>query len=537
MPITVADAVSLPELQRGDPEILSDRRFDEEIRWVHIGDVPDLTGLLQGGELVLTTGAALANWPQRYLEGLAESGAVGVVVELGTMLPRLPPAVARIARAQDLALVVLHRTVRFVEVTEAVHRRIVAEQYDAVEFDRRAHETFTDLSMKRASVAAIVDAASRMLDEPVVLEDLAHRVLAVAASGQSDTASVLTDWERRSRRVAGATGVAERWLSTTVGPSGESWGRLIIPRTPSSAGRARTVLERAAVALALHRMIERDRTGLQQRAQSGLLDDVLEGRITAERDISARAHALGLRHAEAYVPLAIRIGSTRPDTDPIDAQRRHSADLEAIAHGVHAAGHSALFTSRSNGDIGAIAAVSATTPTTGDPLLGVAESIRAAAHRIDDAADCVVAAGTPRGHVADAILGLDDAAHVAEVATAMSGPRRSLYRAADVRLRGLIAVLKDDPRVQAFAETELRPVLAGTPDSLDLLREYLRVQGNKAALAQRLHISRPALYKRLRALEATLGADLGDGESMLSLHVAVLIHDVRSGHSYRTYER
>jgi purine catabolism regulator len=177
MIITVADIVRLPVLQAGEPEILSSRRFDEPIRWVHVSDMADLSTLVQGGELVLTTGAALRADPARYLRGMAQAGVLGVVVELGGH--QLPAGTGTIAEQFDLALVALHRQVRFVEVTEAVHRMIVTDQFDRVDFDRRVHETFTDLSMKRASVGGIVDAAAAMLDEPVVLEDLAHRVLAV----------------------------------------------------------------------------------------------------------------------------------------------------------------------------------------------------------------------------------------------------------------------------------------------------------------------------------------------------------------------
>ena len=40
------------------------------------------------------------------------------------------------------------------------------------------------------------------------------------------------------------------------------------------------------------------------------------------------------------------------------------------------------------------------------------------------------------------------------------GETRPYFRAADIRLRGLLALLRDDPRVQRFAETELKSLLA-----------------------------------------------------------------------------
>ncbi|MFL6051498.1 MAG: helix-turn-helix domain-containing protein, partial [Actinoallomurus sp.] len=47
----------------------------------------------------------------------------------------------------------------------------------------------------------------------------------------------------------------------------------------------------------------------------------------------------------------------------------------------------------------------------------------------------------------------------------------------------------------------------------------------KVLTAQRAHLSRPALYERLRRIERVLGADLEDVESCASLHVALLALD------------
>jgi purine catabolism regulator len=521
MPLTVADVVSLPVIQAGRPEVLSKCRWDEQIRWVHVSDVADLSGLLQGGELVLTTGIALRRSPARYLRRIADGGALGVIAELDAPLPKTAAAAAA---SVNVALVVLHREIKFVEVTEAVHRRIVAEQFDAVAFDRRVHATFTDLSMKRVSTPGIVTAAARILDEPVVLEDLAHQALAVAP-GPETTAALLDDWEYRSRRVS-----AERdgWAMSPVGPRGEEWGRLVVPRPPADASRAKMVLERAAAALALNRMIERDRSGLHQQAQSGLIDDVVRGRVTDEREIAARAYGLGLRKTARYHPVVVRTEDASTGSDPVAGQRRNVRLLDAVAHTVNASGHTGLFTIRGDGEIGAVVALSATRDKAWTAL---GSDVAREVARVDGGQRSVLAVGESSGSIADAIVGIADAAHVAEAALAMGGERRPFYRTSDVRLRGLISLLQDDPRVQAFAETELKALLTaentGSPTDFKVLREYLRLGGNKVALAAELGISRPALYKRLSAIEQKLGVDLADAESMASLHVAMLVLDVR----------
>ncbi|MEH3142676.1 MAG: PucR family transcriptional regulator [Mycobacterium kyogaense] len=529
MPLTVSEVVALPVVQQGDPEVLSDQRWAETIRWVHGSDLADLSSLLQGGELVLTTGKALARHPRKYLRGLADAGALGVIVEVGTQVPALPAGVGAIAEELALALVVLHRTVRFVEITEAVHRRIVAEQYDEVAFDRRVHETFTELSMKRASLGGIVDAAAQILAEPVVLEDLSHQALAVSAGIPAD---LLDNWERRSRRSPGRTGQAEPWAVTGVGPRTQQWGRLVVPRAPADEHRAKMVLERAAAALAMHRMIEQDRTGLQHQAQSGLIDDVLRGRLTDERELAARAQALGLRRVSRYLPATVRAERPSPSSDPVAGHRRAIAFLEAVAHTVNASGHTGLFALRGDSEVVMILALKDSRATDA-ALAALGARLREEVRRVDGATASVLALGPPAEQIADAVSGLAEAAHIAEVALAQGDRHRPYFRAADVRLRGLLSLLRDDRRVQQFAETELKSLLSedlpNTPTNLTVLREYLRLAGNKAALAERLHMSRPALYKRLAAIRAAVGVDLDDGESMTSLHVALMIVDGATG--------
>ncbi|TRW81528.1 PucR family transcriptional regulator [Mycolicibacterium sp. 018/SC-01/001] len=529
MPLTVGDVIALPAVQQGEPEVLSAQRWTETVRWVHGSDLPDLSSLLQGGELVLTTGKALARHPRKYLRGLADAGALGVIVEVGTQVRALPAGIGAIAEELGLALVVLHRIVRFVEITEAVHRLIVAEQYEEVAFDRRVHETFTELSLKRASRTTIVDAAAQILDEPVVLEDLSHQAVAVS-SGVS--AEVLDNWERRSRRSPGRGGQAEPWAVTGVGPRAQQWGRLVVPRAPADGHRAKMVLERAAAALAMHRMIEQDRTGLQHQAQSGLIDDVLRGRLTDERELTARARALGLRPAARYLPATVRAERTEPAADPVAGHRGAIAFLDAVAHAVNGAGHTGLFSLRGDSEVAMVLAMR-DSRATDTALAALGDRLRDQVRRVDGVTASVFALGPPGDQIADAVSGLAEAAHIADVALAQGDRDRPYVRAADVRLRGLLSLLRDDRRVQQFAETELRTLLsedpAPGPSSLTILRDYLRLAGNKAALAERLHMSRPALYKRLAAIRDALGVDLDDGESMTSLHVALMIVDGAAG--------
>jgi purine catabolism regulator len=540
---TLRSVLASPAVRAGAPEVLAGEvRLDVPVRWVHVGEVRELAGLLRGGELILTTGLAMSG-PGReavgYVEGLVGAGAAGLVVELGETLPSVPEPVLRAARAHQFPLVALHRRVRFVEITEEVHRRIVAEQLEEVEFARSVHETFTRLSLEAADVASIVRTAAELCDSSVVLEDLARHVVAFEARHRP-AAGLLADWEARSRRVPAleSTGIAgpEGWLTSPVGRTGNRWGRLVVPHARASQTRLALVLERGAQALELGRMVERDRTSLALQAQGGLLADRAAGRLPDEETARARAASLGLRTAPRYVGVVARAASppASPPAEPagVDPVAEHAVSralVERLSAAVRAAGASGLvgpLPGASGPQAGLLLAV----PPAGDGSAADESGV------LDALADTlggglVLGVGPAGRGLLGAGAGLRLAAHVAEVAATMPGAlgARPYYRSGDVRLHGLLALLHDDPRVQAFAESELAPLLDHEArlggGLLELLRQFVAAGGNKTRLAASAHRSRPAVYKKLARIERILGVDLDEPGSFLAVSVALLAHD------------
>ena len=140
-----------------------------------------------------------------------------------------------------------------------------------------------------------------------------------------------------------------------------------------------------------------------------------------------------------------------------------------------------------------------------------------------------IGVGRVRGRVLESASSLREARQVVEAATGSNGSGKLYHRHADLRLRGLLHALGDDPRVQQFTESELGALLEHDArhgsDLVALLRQFLSVGGNKVALARVAHRSRSALYVQLAKLEEILGFSLDDAESRLSLGVALLAHD------------
>lgn len=231
-----------------------------------------------------------------------------------------------------------------------------------------------------------------------------------------------------------------------------------------------------------------------------------------------------------------------PGGDPLAGQQEERALLEQLARALKSVSGTALTASIRSGSVGMILAIPAkqledpTLRRLADALAGTTgvSGRSLDGHGSDGQAEVVWSIGVGRlqESLLEAAAGIDEASHVAETAATLPGDHKPFYRATDVRLRGLLALLRKDPRVQQFVESELKGVLQaearGSTGYLELLGQYLECGGNKAALARNGYLSRPTLYVRLARLEELLAVDLNDAESRTSLHVALLLHRLRT---------
>ncbi|MGX7824578.1 PucR family transcriptional regulator [Actinokineospora sp. 24-640] len=525
---TVSDALALPVVRAGGPQVVAGSAgLERRVRWVHAAEVADIAALLRGGELVLTTGIALPDEPAgltRYVDELAGARVAGLVVELVRhWRGALPPALVAAAERHGLPLITLARETRFVAVTEAVVGLILEAQLAELRAAEQIHETFTALTVAGAEPVEVLREVARASGLPVVLETLAHDVLAYDTAGL-DPGELLADWGRRSRAVA----VAERtgyhpgagWLVTVVGARGHHWGRLVLlcPREPVH--RQRVIAERAASALAVHRLVARDRESLERHAHRTLLTELISA---PSPDLTAHSVALGVPlERRQLIGLAVRPGTVA--TTQSMATHEVLRDLaEATALAARRTRVAALVGIVDDTSVRAL--LSLTPQADAEAVLGrLAEETHRAA-----AVPVIVAVGGTVAAAADARRSLVEAAQVARAALRSPGSA-PYHRLDDVRLRGLLHLLAGDDRVAAFAERELGALVARDTTHgsrlVEALRHFCEQGGNKSAAAAAAHLSRTAYYQQLARVEQVLGVSLDDAESVLSLHVALLALDV-----------
>jgi sugar diacid utilization regulator len=418
MPLTLREVLDLDVVRRGAPLVVAGAaRLDVPVRWVHAAEHTDIGRLLRGGELVLSTGIALPDSAAElaaYVDSLTKVGVAGLVVELGRRYATaLPGALVTAAQARPLPLVELHHEVAFIEITEAVHARIIDE-----------------LLVSRA--AATLALGHLLTSQAESLERQAHRTLISAIIERSGT----DGGEAEARARALGVEVAGRELVAVV---------VRLADAEPAAGQAAVLGVAEAVASACRA------AGVP--ALAGVLDDVRAGALLSlppGADADAPLHRLSGRLADPAGGLSrLVVGASRP--------------ARSLHH--------------------------------------VREAFREAREVADVAIRHPGGPDLRRGH-------------------------RAYYRLPDLRLRGLLHLLREDSRLRSFADRELGPLLSydtehGTTLVTDLAA-FLEAGGNKALAASRAHLARPTFYQRLALIERILGVSLADPESRTSLHVALL---------------
>jgi PucR family transcriptional regulator, purine catabolism regulatory protein len=531
--------------------------LDRPVRWVHIAEIADIAKLINGGELLLTTGMGIdraAGAQRRYLAEIADAGAAGLVVELGRAFGEIPPAMVQAAAQRGFPLIALEREARYIEVTEAVHRAIISDQYELLRQAEAISRDFTDLILSGADIRQIVERLAEILGNPVVLADAAQHVVELAGRG-----AVLSLWEEHARvahtevkrgrvhQAGGDPGIVVRdgpaepkcmWVGIWL--RHEEWGRVHVLETDRKLDEITgLVLDRAGAALGLALLSQKDAAHLAGRAGSALLADVLAGRHGSVAEFLRRARSLGVDLTQGrLVTLVVEA------TSLAELARRHALAEEerqrirlSIADEIRRAARERQCAALVGLDADRVLAIIAVTGR--DPVPPILDEIVEAAARRIRAGDAslTVAAGAGREVAASSLQRALEEAVEALSFGRKAGDRRTVHHFAELGTYQLLVRLVQDPELARFVEAELSALLEHDARSraklMPTLRSYLEHAGHKARTVRALRVQRRTLYARLARIEAILGRDLDTQDTRTRLTLAIqaldLLQDRDSG--------
>lgn len=528
--LTVDEFIRLPIVRAGMPELVAGRDgADAEVRWVHPLDVPDVSDLLRGGEMILTTGVSVgsnAGSQRKFIRDLRSEGAVGVAIELGFAWQReLPAALVEEADRLGMPVVVFRRGIRFVEVSEVVNGSLLDSGHALARRGEELHRVLDSAVLAGKGAEAILTEVARRIDNPVVLED-ARGELVAWGSVTSSESEVVDTWSRLkwSRRDPGE---AEGARAVQVMIRGRTWGRVIALQLESGFDRFTTIaLERAAVAVGLGLMRGGEEDELRARARGNVLFELASG-LTDPLSAARRASTLGFprRHGR-LVPIA---AVWRDDVIPPDTgfEKAWAPLLAPVRAAISEPDRPALLGSRGNCVLGVLdrgTAGAGPDDTEARDRLAARFANVLSLHDVDPA-DVALAIGRAINGWEELPKALGRSRLAAEAGAL--GPVRKWHDAGRTEIGQLLLSMRGSPELVQFSDERLAPLLElpgeRGRDLLRTLETYLDSGNRKTETAASLGIERQSLYHRLGRIEEILDVDLRDGDTALALHLAVMI--------------
>ncbi|RBQ18919.1 PucR family transcriptional regulator [Spongiactinospora rosea] len=448
---------------------------DRPLTGVHVSELTDPTPYLEGGELLLTTGAALtgdAAQARLYAARLTERGVAAVGLGLGPVHRRVPPALADACARTGLPLLVVPDRTPFL---------LVARTYWGLLAEAGQEELNAALGAHRD----LVRAAAGPSPVPAVVRSLAHAVAGWAAQ-LTPQGRLVEVWPRdrrpTARLIAGELGrlrAAGPHASATLPIDGDDvvvqplsrQGRLTgfvaIGCPPPMRARDRQLVLAACSLLALQDEHRRRGMAGARAGRDAVARLLLLGHPAAARDLAAD---LGLPGPPTRLRVAAVAGAGTAGPELLDAVE--TALPRDRRHVLAAVGPDEVWTLVPAGDVPAVQA-------------------------------CVTEFVAGAGAGGRAVVSPELA--VRDLAGHLPGLRAALARTGAGSVRDLAR--ENGPGTAPALE----PLLAYTrSDLVGAVVAYLRHRGQWEAAARELAVHRNTLRHRIATAARVLGADLDD---------------------------
>ena len=180
--LTLAELLEMPTVVRARPLVVAgEGGLNRPVRWVHTSEIFEISPLLQGGEVLLTTGLGLVGKrPSEiatYVSNLVDRSVTALVIEIGRTFSTLPNGLLASATKAGLTLIELHQIVPFVEITEVTHREIITREQGSSKSDMVPDNLFLEHLASGATIRSVIELASRTSGEVISYVDASGDVV------------------------------------------------------------------------------------------------------------------------------------------------------------------------------------------------------------------------------------------------------------------------------------------------------------------------------------------------------------------------
>ncbi len=496
MIFTVQDFLDLPLMAPARPEVVTGSDLSKRpVRWIHTSEIYEISPLLRGGELLLTTGLGLVGMSAEaiggYVRAIARQNVAALVLELGRTFTRCPIELQEAAAVHDLPLILLHGVVPFIEVTEAVHPLLISGEIE---------------QLRRLDEAATIFNKSLLAGHGIKhLVGIAGDVCRTRAGLYSPEGALLVGDDVKN---------GSNFIEVQAGPLA------MLAVQAEELPSVRRLAEASALSIAICLSQNSQSSPNRRLAGAHLLRDIAEGRYLSGAEITSRASAIGfeVRNGSRAVGIAVDMTTLTSSRSGLIATAEAARKTFGLCLVAELDGQ-VLVAASLRGDLRA-------------RLVEFAEAVDVELRTTAGGSVARVTAGALVDDAAGLARSIPGAREAAQLARQLALGSRVIL-ATDLGVYHLLAGVVADADLERFVEQQLGPLLEhdarSGSDLIVTLDTYLESGLSKTAAAATLNIRRQTLYHRLDRIAGLLGGfDFGDRQQLTALDLALTTWRMRT---------
>lgn len=499
------------------------------VKWVHVVEVTSIRNLLNGNELILSTGVAWKDNVDLFVsmvKEFIENNAAGLCLEMGTYMSEVPTEVIDLANDHQFPIIVFQKEVPFVEITQDIHSVIINQQYQKISDLENYSQSLNKRLLTIETYEDILQFIFSALDVQIIFRLKNQEYEFVPEINRQAQISIIA-------KLQGAkTQPYDHIASAPIFLFGQEYAELAVYSKDIPISEYDSlILDRTATALAQHLLRDLFVEEKKRVEEFEWLRGWLDGEHSLE-DIHEYLVENGIKPKTSDVAVLI--------TKLIPVKEKSSQDvtyLKLLFRSVFEQNGFAVFFVEKRNEITFILLNNRTKKNLKERIKKAIESIQDSEFiRQQTSAKLIIAAGKFIQSLSEVHKSYQTAKETLRIQQKMTN-KQIYHFYEDLHLYRLISQMSRHTDLNELASEYLQPVIQYDQQYngklLETLKAYLECNGSKQETSNKLFIVRQTLYHRLHKLENLLGEDFMEHEKRVAIEFMLLVHDYLSASQFK----
>jgi PucR family transcriptional regulator, purine catabolism regulatory protein len=159
------------------------------VSWTHIINDNNVVSWVHDNDLLLSNANGIyknKDAQKKFILDVIQSGLSGLVISVGNYFDEVPEQITTIARENNFPIITIPYQVRFVDITQAIHERILRDKNNLTERVFKIHDILTNLVVEGCGLEKFAETLASILNRSVTIEDPNLKILAYSLVGPTD---------------------------------------------------------------------------------------------------------------------------------------------------------------------------------------------------------------------------------------------------------------------------------------------------------------------------------------------------------------